>query len=120
MAETRQYRRGVISVGTIPELLSLRQAVLESAGFEVFSTIKPLEAATRIRAADWAILLLCYSVSEEWRHALVKDFRAHCPDGGIVAVTNRPITQLAKDVDELVYGIEGPENLIDAVRRKAA
>jgi hypothetical protein len=49
-----------------------------------------------------------------------QDFRKHCPDGRIVAITNRPVTQLPKDVDELVYGIEGPENLIHAIRGKAA
>jgi hypothetical protein len=120
MAEAELHRRRVLSVGSIPELLSLRQAVLKSAGFEVFSTGKPLEAATRIRAGDCAVLLLCYSVSDEWRQVLVRDFREHCPDGRVVAITNRPVTQLPKDVDELVYGIEGPEALMHAIRGKAA
>ena len=120
MAENQQRRTRVISVGTIPELLSLRHAVLQSAGYEVFSTMKMLEAASRIRDGAFRVLLLCYSVSEEWRNELIKDFRKFSPESCIVGITNRPIAQLPKDVDELVYGVEGPEILLNVVRGEAA
>lgn len=120
MAKAEQYCRRVISVGTIPELLSLRHVILRSAGFEVFSTVEPVEAATRIRTGDCAVLLLCYSVSDECRESLIHEFRDHCPEGRVVAITSRPITQVPKNVDELVYGIEGPEALMNAIRGKAA
>lgn len=50
----------------------------------------------------------------------IRDFRKHCPEGRIVAVTNRAVNQLPADVDELVYGIEGPEILIGAIEGKKA
>ena len=41
--------RYVISVGTLPELLSLREAVLKSVGYEVFTTVRSQEAVSRMR-----------------------------------------------------------------------
>ena len=110
----------VISVGKFPELLWLRASVLQSAGFAVFTTTDPQEAAARIGKADCGVLLLCYSVSDEWRTQLVQRFREHCPEGRIIAITNRPVAEIPKEEDELVYGVEGPEILIDAIRGKAA
>jgi hypothetical protein len=43
MVET-QDKRTVISVGSIPELVSLREEILESLGYEVCSTTIPQEA----------------------------------------------------------------------------
>ena len=110
----------ILSVGALPELVSLRHEILTSVGHEVFSTTEPAQAAARIQAGQCAVLLLCYSVADEWREALIRDFRTNCPGGRIVAITNRPITQLPRDVDELVYGIEGPEILMKAIEGKKA
>lgn len=55
----------------------------------------------------------------EWRQRLIKHFRENCPHGRIVGITNRPVCQIPTDVDELVYGIEGPEALMDAIQRAA-
>jgi DNA-binding response OmpR family regulator len=117
---SQNRRRTVISVGKLPELLSLRAAVLKSVGYAVFTTTDPQEAAARIGKADCGVLLLCYSLADEWRKQLVQRFRELCPDGRIIAITNQPVVQSPKDADELVYGVEGPEILIDAVRGKAA
>jgi DNA-binding NarL/FixJ family response regulator len=110
----------VISVGTLPEVVSLREAVLKSVGYEVFSTAAPDEALSRIRMGACGVLLLCYSVRELGRGQLVREFRERCPHGRIVAITNSKIDEAPKEVDELVFGIEGAEALIDAVRGKAA
>lgn len=115
-----QPRSRVLSVGAIPQLLSLRHEILESSGYEVFTTTIPLEAARRIRAGDCGILLICYSTPDEWREVLIRDFRNHCPSGRIVGITNRQVTQVPDDVDALAYGLEGPDILIDAIRGKAA
>jgi DNA-binding response OmpR family regulator len=120
LSQNSQNRpRTIISVGELPELLSLRAAVLKSAGYVVFTTTDPQEAASRIGKADCGVLLLCYSISDEWRKQLVGRFRELCPEGRVVAITNRPVAETPKEVDELVYGVEGPEILIDAVRGKA-
>jgi DNA-binding NarL/FixJ family response regulator len=120
MANGQNIRGRVLSVGAIAELVSLRHAILEENGYDVFSTMEPREAATRIREGDCGVLLICYSVPKDWRQALVRDFREHCPDGKIVGITDRPVIRLPKDVDGLVYGIDGPEALMDAIRGKAA
>lgn len=59
-------------------------------------------------------------MSDVWRRQLVQRFRQLCPEGRIVAITDRPVVETLKEEDELVYGVEGPEILIDAVRGKAA
>jgi DNA-binding response OmpR family regulator len=120
MSEKHHFERSVISVGTLPELLSLRAAVLQGAGYGVLTTVDPQEAASRIRSGNCGVLLLCYSVSDEWRKQLIEDFRDKCPKGRIVAITNRPIAETPKEVDHLVYGVEGAEALIDAVRGNSA
>jgi DNA-binding NtrC family response regulator len=113
-------KRTVISVGTLPEVVSLREAVLKSVGYNVFSTENPDEAISRIRNGDCGVLLLCYSVRDLWRGQLVREFRERCPHGRIVAITNSKIDEVPKEVDELIFGIEGAEALIDAVRGHAA
>jgi DNA-binding NtrC family response regulator len=120
MDANQQRRRRVISVGTIPELVVLRHGILELAGYEVFSTMKMPEAASRIREGEFAVLVLCYSVSDVWREQLIKDFREFSPEGRIVGITNHPFTETPRDVDELVYGIDGPEILLNAIQQQKA
>jgi DNA-binding NtrC family response regulator len=117
---SQNRQRVVISVGTLPELLSLRERVLQSVGYAVFTTTNPQEAAAKIAPDKCGVLLLCYSVTDEWRTQLVQRFRELCPEGRIVAITNQPVVEPPKEADALVYGVEGPEILIDAVRGKAA
>jgi hypothetical protein len=37
-----------------------------------------------------------------------------------LAITNQPVVESPKEADALVYGVEGPEILIEAVQGKAA
>jgi DNA-binding NtrC family response regulator len=120
MAKNAPPRQSVISVGNIHELLILREAILKSVGYTVFTTSKPQEAAAQMRKECSTVLLICYSVAREDRQQLINYFREHCPSGRIIGITNRPVMQVSKEVDELVYGIEGPEVLLDAIRGKAA
>ena len=59
--------------------------------------------------------LLCYSVEEQSREHITKAFRELCPDGRIVSITNWPLKQ-SPDADAIVYGVDGPNALISAVR----
>jgi len=110
----------VISVGSLSRLLALRAALLHSAGCAVFTTTDPQEAEAAIESGSCRILLICYSVPSEWRERLLRAFRKNSPNGRIIAITDLPVVEPPKDVDELIYGVDGPEVLIDAVRRKAA
>ena len=108
----------VISIGTLPELLALRAAVLEAAGFQVFTTSNENHALLRIENADCAVLLLCYALEEDTRERLIKKFREKCPTGRIVALVNSPMSQPPAEADAFLFGVEGAEALIDAVRGK--
>jgi hypothetical protein len=105
----------VISVGTLPELLSLREKVLEPVGYKAL-TASPPEVVSMVRKGECGVLLLCYSVAEKWRKQLVQDYRKYCREGHIVAITNAPLVQTPRETDVLVYGIEGAEALIEAIR----
>ena len=107
--------RRVVSIGADAELLWLRHAVLQAAGFQVLTTENEAEALVSIRRGECGVLLVCYSLSRAVRRRLAEAFRSHCPDGKILAITN---TQLKKPdfADSFVYGLEGPEVLIQSIR----
>ena len=109
----------VISVGANPELVMLRNFVLQEAGFNVISTADEHDALARIERGECGVLLMCYSLRAEVRKKLAEALRSSCPGSRIVAVANK---QMEKPIfaDRFVYGIEGPEALIDAVRASMA
>lgn len=108
-------QKGVLSVGADNELISLRHAVLQSAGVKVFSTTKPQQAIVRIEAKKCGVLLVCYSLQQPIRERLTKRFRECCPEGRIVCISNK---RREKDVfsgDVVFDALEGAEALIDVV-----
>ena len=108
----------VISVGALPELLWLREAVLKNAGFQVLTFSDEEKALAEIQNVDCGVLLLCYSVQDSIRQQLTTKYREACPGARIVAITNEPVQEPLVNIDAWVYGVEGPEALIDAVQRK--
>jgi hypothetical protein len=106
--------RKVVSIGGDAELLWLRHAVLQTAGFDVLTTESEADALASIRRGECRVLLVCYSLSLGVRRRLAEAFRSHCPYGKILAITN---TQLDKPefADSFVYGLEGPEVLIQSI-----
>jgi hypothetical protein len=109
----------VVSVGKNRELLLLRDAVLKSAGFDVFTTENESEALARVSRGDCGVLLVCYSTPLPIKRQLALVFRKQCPEGRIIAIANQPVGKL-EVADGLVFGIDGPEVLIDALRGKSA
>jgi DNA-binding NarL/FixJ family response regulator len=75
-------------VGTLPDLVSLREAVLKKAGYRVVNAFNEAEALAKIYSGDCGVLLLCYSVEDESRKQIAKTFREVCPEGRIVLITN--------------------------------
>lgn len=106
--------RKVISVGADRELLWLRHSVLKAAGFNVVTSLSEEDALASIRQGHCDALLMCYSLSKAVRHSLAEHFRNRCPQGRIVAITNEKLDQ-PEYADSFVYGVEGPEALIDAI-----
>ena len=90
--------------------------MLEDAGYRVFSTSDADEAILHIRSGNCGTLLLCYSVLEPARTAILAQFRESCPTGRVVSITNHPVPRVDIEGDAFVYGMEGPEALLNAIR----
>jgi DNA-binding response OmpR family regulator len=114
-----RFNPNVVSVGRNRELLLLRDAVLRSAGFDVFTTENENEALARISQGECGVLLVCYSTPLPMKRRLAVAYRKRCPEGTIIAVANEQV-QTLEIADSLVYGIEGPEVLIEAISAKPA
>ena len=93
--------------------------MLKSAGFDVFTTDNESEALARVSRGDCGVLLVCYSTPLPIKRQLALAFRKQCPEGRIIAVANQPVEKL-EVADSLIFGIDGPEVLIDALRGKSA
>jgi DNA-binding NtrC family response regulator len=105
----------VISVGGNPELLWLRNSVLRTAGFNVLTTADHNDALTQIQHGQCGVLLLCYSLPSPVRQQLAEAVRQFCPGARVVAITNEQMEK-PEFADTFVYGVEGPEALIEAIR----
>ena len=63
-------------------------------------------------------------VDSKWNPFVLGDsegltvFREKCPGGRIVALANSPMFQSPAEADAFLFGVEGAEALIDAVRGK--
>ncbi|HKR82669.1 MAG TPA: hypothetical protein VJS37_00770 [Terriglobales bacterium] len=111
-------RSTVISVGANPELLWLRNFVLQSAGFDVITTTNDRDVLARIERGECGVLLLCYSTAKAIRQELAAALRRFCHGSEIVAITNERIEK-PDFADSFVYGVEGPEALIQALTNAA-
>lgn len=124
MAEREFQRTRVVSIGTDSNLLALRHAVLELAGFEVSSTTSMPLAQALIRHQRCGVLLLSYSVPENWRNTLIRSFRESCPNGRIVGIIGGDLKRVSESFDVVISSTDKADVLLEAVsgdrrRRKA-
>jgi len=105
----------ILSVGADPELLWLRHAVLQNAGFDVSTAVNESDALAHIQRGECTVLLVCYSLSRPIRERLAEAFRRHCSGQRIIAITNEQMDK-PEFADTFVYGVEGPEALIESVK----
>lgn len=108
----------VISVGANPELVWLRNFVLQSAGFNVVSTTDTQDARARIERGECGVLVVCYSLERRLRQSLAEALRKFCPGSRMVVITNERLEE-PEFADSFVYGVEGPEALIEAINSAA-
>ncbi|HZQ23485.1 MAG TPA: hypothetical protein VFA89_11880 [Terriglobales bacterium] len=106
----------VISVGADQELLRLREWVLTTAGFDVFSTTAPGAARSEFRKRPGSVLLVCHSLAADDAEQLARDFRRTQRHARVIVITNEKLPAKPSYADAFVYGIEGPEALINAIR----
>jgi hypothetical protein len=114
MKERGQGTR-VVSIGTNSNLLALRHAVLELGGFEVLSTSSMPLAQALTRHQRCGVLLLCSSVPENWRRALIQSFRESCPHGHIVGIVGGDLKRVSDSFDEVISSTDKADALLDAV-----
>ncbi len=83
----------------------------------MLSTTDASVALNKITNGHCSILLMCYSLADEWRERLAAAFRKHCPNAEVVVISNK-VVEVVPFADRVVYGIEGPEALIAAISGK--
>ena len=105
----------VVSIGTDSNLLALRQAVLELGGFEVLTTSSMPLAQALIKRRRCGVLLLCYSVPENWRKTLIQSFRESCPEGRIVGIVASGQNYPSDDFDEVISRTDKADALLEAI-----
>jgi hypothetical protein len=105
----------VVSVGRNSDLLALRHAVLELGGFQVFSTSSMSVAQAFLRHKRCGVLVLCYSVPENWRKTLIHSFRSACPNGRIVGIVRGDLKRVSESFDVVMSSTDKADALLDAV-----
>jgi PleD family two-component response regulator len=110
----QEARYRVISLSRSLDLLWAREAVLRSAGFQVFSAMNPRQVLAKIHAGNFGLLLLCYSLPGRLQREIASEFRKHCPNGRIVAITDSNSSR-PPDTDAVVGSADGHNALIDAL-----
>src|SRR5690242_3735606 len=115
MAERRSPGPRVVSVGTNSNLLALRHAILQLAGFDVWSTSSMPLAQAFMKHERCGVLVLCYSVTENWRNTLVRSFRESCHDGRIVAIVGGNLKRISGGFDAVISATDNAEALLEAV-----
>jgi hypothetical protein len=116
-AMTKRGSQGarVVSIGANSNLLALRHAVLELGGFEVSSTSSMPLAQALIRHERCGVLLLCYSVPENWRKTLIRSFRESCPSGRIVGIIGGDLKRASESFDAVISSTDKAEALMEAI-----
>ena len=105
----------VVSIGANSNLLALRHAVLELGGFEVSSTSSMPLAQALIRHERCGVLLLCYSVPENWRKTLIRSFRESCPNGRIVGIIGGDLKRASESFDAVISSTDKADALLEAI-----
>lgn len=112
MSDRRKSGNRVVSVGANANRLALRHAVLELAGYEVWSTTNLSLALTFVRHERCGVLLLHYSLPEACRKLLISAFRTSCPGGLVIGIANGPSAWSPGDLDATIFEADGIEALL--------
>jgi DNA-binding NtrC family response regulator len=118
MSERRKSGNRIVSIGANANRLALRHAILELAGYEVWSTTNLSLALNFIRHDRCGVLLIHYSLPKEWRKILINAFRTSCPSGRVIGIADRTSTCQRGDVDEVVLEQDGTAALLLALSQR--
>lgn len=114
----------VLSLSTDPELLSLRQFVLESAGHEVKSIANEREALELVQSDDsFDALFLCHRFPSATARQVVRLLRERHPGTRVVYFVHVYGEWPEVEADRYVVGADGPTALtrvLDEIRTDGA
>src|ERR671937_172973 len=112
-----QYQPFLLSVGTDRTLLDLRTSVLRQAGYSVKTVTTAEEAYRLVMGRDFDAVIICHSLPEEERHRLMLTIRAAKPSTRVMVVDSSAYRARSELVDESMYNLDGPEQLLAHVAR---
>lgn len=90
--------------------------MLQKAGLEVISTDDASRALSEFQSGSCDVVVLCHSLTDTVLEQLGREFRESCPEGRIVIITNEELRFSIAENTKVVYGIDGPETLVEAIR----
>jgi thiamine monophosphate kinase len=72
-------------------------------------------AQALIRHERCGVLLLCYSVPENWRKTLIRSFRESCPSGRIVGIIGGDLKRASESFDAVISSTDKADALLEAI-----
>jgi len=107
----------ILLLGRHEELSAYRTEALKAAGFHVLSPKTRQDAVTHISDGRFELVVLSYSLSDDTAQELAELVRQNCSQCPIVAIAEHGWDDGRIKPDEIVIGSQGPEALIESVRR---
>ncbi len=113
----RADRKRVLNVCMDRTLLQTRTAVLKAAGFRPIAANTLASAAKALAARQVQAVVMCHTISEHDREALVQVVRKRCARARVIALSNGYALP-QHGVDATIESHDGPEALIQALRSR--
>ena len=107
----------VLLLGEHQELSLYRVQALEAEGFRVISPASRNAALRAIKERQYDAAVLSYTLSNDTAQELAELVRESCPTCPLIAITESPWADTKIQPDDSVVGKEGPQALVEALRR---
>lgn len=109
-------RNRVLIFGKMRELALYRAEVLRAHGFSVAIPATKSDAIAAIRRADFDVVVLSYTLSNDTVEEVAELVRQHCPDCRLVTISDTKYRDAKINPDVNVLADDGPKALIEALR----
>ncbi len=106
----------VLLLGRDEELSRYRLGALEAAGLRVLWPRGKDEAVEMIRAGDFDVALLSYTLTKETTEQLAELLRQSCPRCPLIVISQNAWDDPRISPDKIVLASDGPDTLIAAIK----
>jgi DNA-binding NtrC family response regulator len=107
----------VLSLSPDPRILALRHKVLSKAGFVVSSPSTARQILAEIEQHQFDVLVVGHRWPTVAMQELTEEFKRRNPTGCVVGITALPWMEQLPMADITVYAADGPDTLIEAIRK---